>query len=72
MSSMSVQNQGNNYDKQNNGNSFTNKAKKIAGEIGNAFLDGAVSIAKDTAKDKGKRIAEQAINELAGSLFNQK
>ena len=68
MSSMSVQNQGNNYDKQNNGNSFTNKAKKIAGEIGNAFLDGAVSI----AKDKGKRIAEQAINELAGSLFNQK
>ena len=72
MSSMSVQNQGNNYDKQNNGNCFTNKANKIAGEIGNAFLDGAVNIAKDKAKNEGERIAKQAINELAGSLFNQK
>ena len=70
MSSINVQRNGNNnYDQQNNGNCFTNKAKKIAGEIGGAFLDGAVSIAKDTAKSEGKKLAEQAINQLSGSIF---
>ena len=46
------------------------KVCAVARDVGGAFLDGAVSVAKDAAKEEGKKLAGQAI-ELAGSIFTK-
>lgn len=69
---MRVQGQSNGYDATSKQHqpSIGQKVCDTACNIGGAFVDGAVSIAKDVAKEKGKELAGQAI-ELAGSIFTK-
>lgn len=70
---MKIQTQNNNNYQGNNNQNKTSIGKKIgdvACDVGNAFLDGAVSVAKDVAKDQGKKLAGKACD-LAGSIFSK-
>ncbi|OLA94984.1 MAG: hypothetical protein BHW64_01120 [Candidatus Melainabacteria bacterium LEY3_CP_29_8] len=72
MPSMRVQGQTNGYEGQNTQHkTFGQKVGDAALDIGGAFVNGAVSVAKSAAKEKGKEIAGQAIEQLAGSIFTK-